>query len=381
MRFIYLFLLISVMSSHALARTWIVVKDGTGDYTVIQDAVDAATAGDTISIGPGRFIETTLYPVPSGEWTPHNYVVIDEKALTLIGSGVDVTIIGPEEASYTTDQDPFGISVWTDISSVTIENLTVENVARGVVVSHKDIVIRNSSFNGCKMAVNIWVFDGGEISDCEFRDNDMGLLVMTCDRHLEISRLNMVNNNLGISIQYSDSVYVNNCEVVQSRVCIQYTTGSSGVVSGCRCLQTVNFGISVSQAASLNVVDCRVEGCEYFQIDCTSCMDLIVADSIFTGASLATVRIGNGNVMMTGNHILNGGGLTIRTDGYLNPPDITLDFTGNYWGTTEPDTITDWIHDANDDYGCHAYIDFEPFSAVPLPTDIKSFGDIKRMFR
>ena len=36
------------------ARTWRVEKDGSGDFTVIQDAVDAAAAGDTIRIGPGR---------------------------------------------------------------------------------------------------------------------------------------------------------------------------------------------------------------------------------------------------------------------------------------------------------------------------------------
>ena len=58
-----------------------------------------------------------------------------------------------------------------------------------------------------------------------------------------------------------------------------------------------------------------------------------------------------------------------------------LDFTNNYWGTSEPDSIAAWIKDGIDDPGTHAIIDFEPFSTVPLPTEKKSMGDIKAMFR
>ena len=44
------------------ARTWYVEQDGSGDFTVIQDAVDAAGDGDTVAIGPGRYEEyQTIY--------------------------------------------------------------------------------------------------------------------------------------------------------------------------------------------------------------------------------------------------------------------------------------------------------------------------------
>lgn len=48
-------MLASLLASGAEARTWRVERDGSGDYTIIQDAVDAAASGDTIRIGPGRF--------------------------------------------------------------------------------------------------------------------------------------------------------------------------------------------------------------------------------------------------------------------------------------------------------------------------------------
>ncbi|MBK7670012.1 MAG: hypothetical protein IPJ24_01300 [bacterium] len=38
--------------STATAGTLTVRRDGTGDFTVIQDAVNAAASGDTIRIGP-----------------------------------------------------------------------------------------------------------------------------------------------------------------------------------------------------------------------------------------------------------------------------------------------------------------------------------------
>lgn len=37
------------------AATWRVEKDGSGDFMIIQQAVEAAADGDTIRIGAGRF--------------------------------------------------------------------------------------------------------------------------------------------------------------------------------------------------------------------------------------------------------------------------------------------------------------------------------------
>ncbi|MBE0568033.1 MAG: hypothetical protein IH621_18915 [Krumholzibacteria bacterium] len=56
-----------VLTTGAEARTWRVEKDGSGDYTVIQDALDAAASGDTIQIGPGRFEDFRIYPTNGGD--------------------------------------------------------------------------------------------------------------------------------------------------------------------------------------------------------------------------------------------------------------------------------------------------------------------------
>ena len=62
----------TVLLAHA--STWHVERDGSGDFTTIQPAVDASAPGDTIHIGPGEYTEThtirkrftnrTFFPVP-----------------------------------------------------------------------------------------------------------------------------------------------------------------------------------------------------------------------------------------------------------------------------------------------------------------------------
>ena len=54
-------LLVPCLGGQGRCRTWVVELDGSGDFTVIQDAVDAAADGDTIFIGPGH--HTAMVPV------------------------------------------------------------------------------------------------------------------------------------------------------------------------------------------------------------------------------------------------------------------------------------------------------------------------------
>ena len=91
----HLILILSVLigASQAGASTIRVERDGSGDFLVIQDAVDAAASGDTILVGPGRYDEGSTVVTPG--WTEFVRVLIPVEDLTIIGAGSDVTIIGP----------------------------------------------------------------------------------------------------------------------------------------------------------------------------------------------------------------------------------------------------------------------------------------------
>jgi hypothetical protein len=66
------------------AKTWIVAADGSGDYTKIQDAVDAASSGDLIIIRPGYY---------------YQHFKITSKELTIVGSGIGTTFVDNDNYS------------------------------------------------------------------------------------------------------------------------------------------------------------------------------------------------------------------------------------------------------------------------------------------
>ena len=60
---------------------------------------------------------------------------------------------------------------------------------------------------------------------------------------------------------------------------------------------------------------------------------------------------------------------------------VHLDLRNNYWGIASRDSIAALIWDGNDDSNIHAFVDFEPFSTTPLPTEKKSLGGVKGLYR
>ena len=99
---ILLLLLTSLfMAEIAAGATILVRKDGTGDYSVLHTAVNAAADGDTILIGPGEFTETRSVQIPGWptDVLTHGDVLV--RRLTIIGAGEGVTVIGP--VSYPSD--------------------------------------------------------------------------------------------------------------------------------------------------------------------------------------------------------------------------------------------------------------------------------------
>ncbi|MEW6747973.1 MAG: hypothetical protein AB1486_35095, partial [Planctomycetota bacterium] len=75
--------LVLLSPSSAQAATWVVANDGSGDFTELQAAVDAASPGDLILVKDGTYAGALI-----------------QKALSIVGSGPDRTVI--------TEVDPYG---------------------------------------------------------------------------------------------------------------------------------------------------------------------------------------------------------------------------------------------------------------------------------
>ncbi|MFK4102067.1 pectinesterase family protein [Streptomyces sp. NPDC019531] len=108
---------------HADAATVITVaKDGSGRYTTVQAAVNAAAAGDTISVGKGTYTEIVNVPVSKTGLTIQGAT----------GNAEDVVITYDRAAGYTnssgTKYGTLGSSVATfSASGLTVSGITVQN--------------------------------------------------------------------------------------------------------------------------------------------------------------------------------------------------------------------------------------------------------------
>ena len=109
---------------------------------------------------------------------------------------------------------------------------------------------------------------------------------------------------------------------------------------------------------------------------------LSVSNSILTGGSHSTMYLVNsGPVEVHNSHLFKTGANTTNCSQHEDYGLVVHDLTGNYWGTTNPDTVADWIWDQNDDPSNFSIVNYLPMADGPVPTEEKSFGSIKAMFR
>jgi len=94
--------------------TWTVDDDGPADFHTIQEAVDAASDGDTVYVKEG-----TYYPPSGPVYSP---VVSIVKSISLIGENRDTTILDGGWEVYAVD-----VIYVRDSNNVLIKNFTIQN--------------------------------------------------------------------------------------------------------------------------------------------------------------------------------------------------------------------------------------------------------------
>ena len=144
MKRLFVGVLLYILFSHpffAVATTWHVEQDGSGDFTVIQAAVDAASSGDVIMIGPGRY--TGLSYQNSVALLP------GDRDLTLIGAGADVSILSGEALDGT--QGVSGLTRYGESDRyLEIKDLAFEHFSDWAVYANGGEVV----VSGCDVAAS-----------------------------------------------------------------------------------------------------------------------------------------------------------------------------------------------------------------------------------
>jgi len=390
----------ALFSDQALGRTWFVEQDGTGDFTVIQDAVDAAASGDTVRIGPGRFDEGQTVVCPG--WTRYVRVLIEVEELTLIGAGPDQTIIGPAEP-WDLDQGwhvgIVGGGFWNS-TTVRITGLRVENTGYAVYSELESLEIANCAFDG--NAKTISSLDAGQVTDikidnCAFsnpaRDYAMVYLngveattITNCIFDIPEEHNWIVDSITTVTSNFT----VEHCEMTGGKGSgIVTALGSNGIVRDCffHRVGVMNWWVPVfyvAETSTLDVADCELEnvavgfkiGGVASSLHATRCrIEGVLTASVWSLSDHAVVF--NDCDLARGEEYV----VICEETGVPPDPPIHYDFRNCYWGTDEPDSIQAWILDGNDDPDLNYIVDWEPFATESTPVEKTSLGDLKALFR
>jgi len=369
----------------AQARTWFVEKDGSGDFIVIQDALDAAASGDTVRIGPGRFEDFRQYTYPGG--TPVIVANVQVANMTLIGAGQDATIIGPEvyDGPYP-DPPPVGIAhIGQSLDgNLSVSGLSIENVWHGVYVEDAGtFAVSNCGFSGGLYGIN--GSTSYSATDCSFDNMKRGVIGYPPAQNVDVIRCRF--GPMSTSAVYFNAMINGNVEDCVLEGGDSWAVGVQFEGGGGQVLRTeirgFAFGIGLSSPQSPIIRDCHVDAS--YQCIKSDSEAFIAENNIFQGGSSAVFYLYTGGYSHTlrNNHILKGTGPVVKIVNHNGPAEYHLDMRDNYWGTTVADSIASWIIDGRIPQfpPLECIVDFEPFSDVPLPSEKSSMSGFKALYR
>lgn len=386
MRYIRVALYVAVIltATAAQSRTWRVEVDGSADFTNIQPAVEAAVDGDSILIGAGRFSQTFLYHAPG--WSDQVVVGINNKDLTLIGSGQNVTFIGPAARDALLWPGPIGIMVDLDCD-VRIEALTTENIRCGIYFWSDHLEIDRCSFYNHDIAISSWGVNGTIINDSLFIGNEIGIWSSSRGYGMIVTNCEFIGySTFHISLKDVESTLIQHCNFTNAAVAIQFDGSSCyGNIIECQVLSGTGPHFASVSHAQMEITDNRLHGGNK-QLFVGSGTIIghgnVLYGTDYTGGGFATIYCVGGYLELNNNHIMRGNAqYLVLAEYYIQPETIVLNLKNNWWGAADSDSLALWMHDINDDPSNHVVIDYSPYYGGPIANEDMSFGEIKAMFR
>ena len=362
------------------AATWTVERNGSGDFIVVQDAVDASASGDTILIGPGRYPELHSYTTPSGGWTGDVLVSIDDRDLTLIGAGQGVTIIGLEEYPGTPLWPKGVVAVWPERTLV-VESMTIENVYEGIYLlgaaAVHDVTMRGGRLGLVSFESSNVIVDG-----CRFENiGTNGITAFSGTTSLHVHDTSFDGIERAVSTNNVGDVLVQGCSFQNLIGGGGFHYGSTVVVQECVFTDMHYYGVSSGYSSHMEVIDCTIEGGIKASIISTESSYVSGSGNILSSLAGPTIRVSyHSDIELHGNHILSPTNNFVELDDYFLPETYYLDLTNNYWGDTTAAEISAGIWDGHDDPEINAFVLFNPFSGSPISNEDMSWGELKQLY-
>ncbi|MBK7670634.1 MAG: right-handed parallel beta-helix repeat-containing protein [bacterium] len=369
-------------ASPLTAATWRVELNGSGDFTDIQPAVDAAAAGDTIRIGPGRF--ATFHPIGLPGYFDEVIVLIRKPNLTFIGAGKNVTRIGPTSAYVPYAKAPrafFSLSP----NNFKLRDLTVENVCLLVFASNY-VDIEGCTFNAPDhRIICISIYDSAaRVESCEFtlygalgvlfNGPSSGAVINAC-QFLGTGNSNPVNCSFG-----PRNVSVSGCNVTNGGFVFYDATGS---VANCTFVNGIAKALHVDMPTSnilLNSV--TIEGGAEVGLSILGSGRVTAEGLVIAGTTTAAITTSARSYLSVRNSsILPASGWAVYANVSSGWPTHTLDLTNNNWGVTDAAAIDAMIWDHHDDPNNPCTVIYQPYVGQPVSIESTTWGGLKSLWR
>ncbi|MDD5718184.1 MAG: right-handed parallel beta-helix repeat-containing protein [Candidatus Krumholzibacteria bacterium] len=377
-------------------RTWTVAQDGSGDFTVIQDAVDAAADGDVIEIGPGHYTEF------QSEWgwgqDPDGigklYVRVDgAKSLTFIGAGAEATVIGPLE--FINGRGQFGFLLTAGEGTIRIENLRLQNL------NYRAVYALNSRVETAGVVVErcLWGFlytgsvQSVDVASCEFLRSPQvsgSEFAISCRAPVAEIRDSIFHDYRGgimLDRAGSTNVRVSACRFTGQnwgRNGVQFVFSAGGVVENCYFSNLLSYALVVDGAGITTFRNNVIESCGG-GIGMVGAQHMTMHDvSISECANVGYIGVPCDMQSVYNNYFFRrqtDDSYYFKTSDWFPYGPYYVDLRNNYWGTTDPEEISRWIYDGYDNPNVWIYVLFEPMADSPVRTEARSWSEVKGLFR
>jgi len=309
--------------------------------------------------------------------------------LSLIGSGAGVTIIGPEDPEFHSwpGRDVFIINAQQapgiDISGMTLEHSPWMIVSAMYVGT---LVVAECSMSGGGTGIRAAITESGEILNCEFNDlSGLGIIIFNPTSDCSVGNCTFTSVLRPVKVNWSPAVCdVSNCEMEGGGVGVSFSDGASGSVTGCTMRGFHNYGVGINSDGDIVITNNVIEQSSGWG------MFLGDADNAFISQNVITTETGTclflpypcDGMVFEGNDLYRGDGNFAKTNEYwpFDPPTY-FHVENNYWGTTDAEEISEHILDGNNMENVNMFVVFEPFEDGPVPTEQKTWSELKSMYR
>ncbi len=378
-------LVIVSLAGAAHAPAWRVELNGGGDYTDIQPAVEAAAPGDTIRIGPGRY--ATFHPITAPAWTEDTIVGVLKDNLHFIGSGQDVTFLGPDTFLAPSGMNPKVFCSFGGYSA-TLSDMTIENVETGVYWAEGVLAVSACRFRSQDyrfFALDLMV-DDGIVRDCRFDlpsgGSAIGVMnILNNMRGIEIDGCTISGAQYGLRVSYgAPNVNIHDCDLAITYWGIVFDQLSTGSIRRCHVSGGQQGGFLGINGSSVSIVDSEFVGGRR-GLNIAAGANITGSGIVLSGTTEAAVTIsGGGRASIHGSDLLPAVGWAVNCLNFTGAA-VVVDFSDNYWGTADAGEIEALIHDSRY-YSPNPYmVVYAPYANAPVPVESTSWGDLKALFR